>query len=270
MYHDQKRFIESLTLKNGETWRGTCDFCNGDNTLSATNVHGTLLWYCFKASCDASGSSKGDLSKYDIQHIIGNRDKDQTTQIVQSLPDHFQFILDTGIETEMMKWLYKYQLWQMAKRKLLDVRYDPKMCRVVLIHSKHNVPVNAIGFSLNQYIKPKWFKYLYSPVPFIIDPGSTTCVIVEDVPSAAVVAAAGLAGAALMGTTWLTVYRSYLLKYDYIIVALDLDATKKALEIQTDLKFFVPTAIRRLEVDLKHLAPKDIVNYLNVSQLFAK
>jgi len=267
-FHEQKQLVENLNLKSGETWRGQCFFCNGNNTLSVSNIHNTLLWYCFRANCDTNGCSKGTLSKYDIAQTISARENiDNPTTL--AIPEYWQHIADTGSETDMMKWLHAHQIWQMATRKLLEIRFDPKQGRVVLLKTHAGMATNAIGYSLNKDIKPKWYKYIAGRSPFIVDPGSNICIVVEDVPSACVVAAAGLAGVALMGTTYMDPYTAYITRYKYAIIALDKDATQKAITIQQTLSFFMPTRMKRLKTDLKYHMHQDLAKLLNHKTMFA-
>lgn len=264
----QKDFAISLHLKSGDHWRGQCPFCNGVNTLSVSNFHGKLLWNCYRASCDSYGASQGVLGKHEIAKLLyAKEDQNQLTEYL--IPEWWQHIADTGSSSIMLDWLKRHSVWEMAHRKLMDIMWDPKLNRVVLIKKVDGKAQVAIGYSLNTEIKPKWYKYTqYATMPFVIDPGSDVAVVVEDVPSAATVAAGGLAGISLMGTTIVDSYIPYMVNYDLVIIALDKDASQKSLELQKRVKMFTPAVVKMLEMDLKWHAPQDIVRELSVPSVY--
>ena len=45
-------YVEQLSVENGETKRMNCPLCNSYKTFSVTNNMGSLLWNCYKASCN--------------------------------------------------------------------------------------------------------------------------------------------------------------------------------------------------------------------------
>ena len=53
-------------VKNGETKRIDCPICKGKKTFTITNNMGSVVWNCYKASCDVSGGKRVRLSADDI------------------------------------------------------------------------------------------------------------------------------------------------------------------------------------------------------------
>ena len=45
-------------LSNGQTKRMNCPNCGGHKTFTITNNMGQVLWNCYKASCNVSGSKR--------------------------------------------------------------------------------------------------------------------------------------------------------------------------------------------------------------------
>ena len=62
-------YVEQLSVENGETKRMNCPLCNSYKTFSVTNNMGSLLWNCYKASCNIKGSSRVHLTVEEIRAI---------------------------------------------------------------------------------------------------------------------------------------------------------------------------------------------------------
>ena len=60
-------YIYSLNITVGDTRRVDCPVCKGYKTFTVTNNMGSLLWNCYKASCNVSGKKRVHLSVEDIQ-----------------------------------------------------------------------------------------------------------------------------------------------------------------------------------------------------------
>ena len=68
-------FIYNLDIPNGETRRMVCPNCGKnkkEKTFTITNNMGSILWNCYKVSCDISGSMKSNLTVSDIKMDINN------------------------------------------------------------------------------------------------------------------------------------------------------------------------------------------------------
>jgi hypothetical protein len=94
----------------------------------------------------------------------------------------------------------------------VECRYDPKQDRAVFLIRRGLHVVDAIGRSLNR-APPKWFRYGRSGQSFMLS-GRDTCVVVEDIPSAITVGAAGYASMALLGTNLTTLDIKDLMEYN--------------------------------------------------------
>jgi len=65
-------FIHDLNIPNGETKRIACPNCGNskhEKTFTVTNNMGSILWNCYKASCDISGSMRNSLTVSDIKRL---------------------------------------------------------------------------------------------------------------------------------------------------------------------------------------------------------
>ena len=91
---------------------------------------------------------------------------------------------------------------------------------------------------------------------------SDTAIIVEDCASACAVSEQ-YCGVALMGTSLPDSYIPVLKKkFKKIIVALDRDATVKAFDISSQLRYYVDTQVKILEEDLKYYGSNQIESIL--------
>ena len=110
--------------------------------------------------------------------------------------------------------------------------------------------VDAAGRTLTGE-KPKWWRYGKSGNPFVCGTGRVA-VIVEDCASACCVSDV-FSGVALLGTNLLDTHIATLRKYERVFVALDKDATQKALDIVRKLQGIVPANLMILNQDLKDM-----------------
>lgn len=147
-----------------------------------------------------------------------------------------------------------------------NVAFDPKLNRVCyLIRDEAGSVVGAVGRALGNE-RPKTHNYPGSAkVPFTVKNGSTL-VLVEDCASAAsVTRLPGVSGMALQGTVLKNEFIPFLQVFDQVIVALDLDATKKALTIKNSLTYHHPNVkLWRLNKDIKDMDDNELeVSYGN-------
>ena len=56
-------FVETLSLKNQEIYRGDCPACGNKNTFSVKNMGDAILYNCFHADCEVKGKVKSEISK---------------------------------------------------------------------------------------------------------------------------------------------------------------------------------------------------------------
>ena len=57
--------LDDYNVAVGETKRMNCPVCKGVRTFSITNNMGSLLWNCYKASCDVSGGKRVHMTEDD-------------------------------------------------------------------------------------------------------------------------------------------------------------------------------------------------------------
>ncbi len=240
-------FVETLSLKNQEVYRGDCPACGNKNTFSVKNMGDAILYNCFHADCEVKGKVKSEISKSSF-----NGDKKiWNTNSSFAIPNHF---VNFTRSDSAVKYLKKYNCMDAIDKKKVSIMYDVKQNRVVfLIKDYADKIIDAIGRSLDKNSKVKWLRYGKSKNPFIVDGeiDKNVVVIVEDCASACAVSC-GFSGLALLGTTLtnstLSVIRN---KWSRAIVCLDKDATDKALKMSDRLNFYLQTDIKMLERDLK-------------------
>ena len=116
--------------------------------------------------------------------------------------------------------------------------------------------IDAVGRSLSKY-GAKWHRYSNSGLPFICGEGET-CYVVEDSASAVAVSQHGI-GLALLGTNLSNEVLDIVIKYPYVIVCLDKDASSKAIRMKNRIAQFTRANVKLLEVDPKE-NPKGVLN----------
>lgn len=145
--------------------------------------------------------------------------------------------------------------------------YDVKLDRAVfpifeVVVTENGLPytttkiVDAVGRSLSKY-GAKWHRYADSGLPFICG-NSETCYVVEDSASAVAVSQHGT-GLALLGTNLSNEVLDIVVKYPYVIVCLDKDASSKAIRMKNRIAQFTRANVKLLEVDPKE-NPKGVLN----------
>ena len=113
---------------------------------------------------------------------------------------------------------------------------------------------------------PKWWKYGKSGRSFIVKVGGSDhggeCVIVEDIPSACIVGAAGYSSMALLGTNLTDLDILDLMGYN-IIVALDPDAHSKGIAMARRLSAYTDARSILIPDDLKYFKPERVREMLD-------
>ncbi len=225
---------------------------------------GQISWYCFRASCNTRGVVNEELNISDIKKRFSNGS--YSSDIAFHPPDYFTYPLDNS---RVYNYLENNHCLSSYGDNRVEIRYDPKEDRVVFycLNDKKKI-VNATGRSLIKH-QIKWRIYGPNNYPFHC-PSSvrnscnkgTLAVIVEDAASACAVSDL-CDGIALLGTNLSFDYLHLLKKYDRIIIALDKDATSKAVKIQNSLRYFVDSNVVMLERDLKKLNKEQIKGVLH-------
>jgi hypothetical protein len=255
---DVATFVKALSIPTDETYRGSCPVCHHQNTFNVTNSSGKLLYNCYHADCSVGGTTKtGDL----IQ--TSSRTKNQTPQKVDLSVYNKQWVgLDRS--QRVVDYLKSVQAYHAYKNRFANIRYDVKEDRCVFLVYKDKTLVDAVGRSLTN-IKPKWKRYASSRVPFVTTNDSKYLVIVEDCASACALTFANVQGMALMGTSLLTEYLKYVKGYSRVTIALDKDASKKAMKMVHELNIHVQTKLVLLDRDIKRWSTEQIREKFNVT-----
>ena len=243
--------IDNLELSEGESVRQNCPECGGRNTFTATRKQGNIIWNCYKASCDCSGTMR---KNYSMDTIVSKMRQKQVKKTVAypsfQIPDHFLDVLYTEHEE------YLRSIHASNAETMLDIKEN----RVVfLIRDPETYElVGAIGRAMNKHKLPKWKRYDRNPDLLYFSGNGTTGVLVEDVASACAVGNAGYTGIALLGTSLHDNHIHRLLRFQHLIVALDKDASNKAIKIKKRLDDYRNTSVVLLPDDLKYFPPSDI------------
>ena len=130
--------------------------------------------------------------------------------------------------------------------------WDAKEERAVFLVKDGNKIVDATGRALTKR-QPKWKRYGSNSLPYTCGSGNVA-VVVEDCVSAAVVGnVKSFVGVALLGTSLQQTHKQYLAQFSTVLVALDPDASQKALQHAKDLNNYVnEVKVIKLVDDLKY------------------
>lgn len=259
----QKKSLNFLeTLNSGDTYRGDCPECGGDNSFSAINEYGSVKYHCFRSSCPLSGSINKEMSYEDVCNALNDdlRGEHDNVRRVYSIPDHFVSVAE---RSEVIEYLRKNNCLTAYYERRADVRYDPKQNRVVFLIKEDGVCYGAIGRAQDRSVTPKWFNYAIGEFLYICrnsssGTGRKTGCIVEDCASACAVSSL-YDGISLLGTNLGAAYLRQLVDFDKLYIALDKDASDKAFEMHRYLSFYCKDVrIVLLEKDLKYLKKEEI------------
>jgi len=246
--------ISELHISNGETRRMNCPSCGGHKTFSVTNNMGSLVWNCYKASCDIKGGTRVHLSVEDIRAGFAGAEE-HASQHEFVMPEYV--VPPTFDVCEWASELYGLDA------EALGLMYDVKEQRVVFPVVHDDITVDATGRAMTKRL-PKWKRYGKSDLPYISGRGNVA-VVVEDCVSAAVVGSDVWCGVAVLGTSLSESHKRYLAQFSTAVIALDPDALPKTLQFAKELRGYVNTVkVLRLEDDLKYRNPTDFENLTNI------
>ena len=239
-------YVKQLNVENGTSQRMTCPMCKSYKTFTVTNNMGSLLWNCYKASCNVKGKSRVHLSAEDIRNMR------EVSQVGTSfeMPGYI-----TPRNQDIMDWCNKWGLDVDA----LELQYDVKEHRVVFPIKENGRIVDATGRSILNKL-PKWKRYGSSDLPFSFGCGSIA-IVVEDCISAGVIGSDVYVGVAVLGTSLLDSHKTFLSQFSTAIIALDPDALPKSFAFAKELRSHVKDVkILRLKDDLKYRRQEDLNN----------
>ena len=250
--------INNLNVGIGETTRINCPSCGGYKTFTVTNNMGSLLWNCYKASCNVSGKKRVHLSVEDIQTTF-NKNIESNKENNFILPE---YVVDRKNTLDIISWCAKWAI----NADDLDLYYDVKEHRVVFPVYKNNKIVDAIGRSLKNRL-PKWKKYGNSGLPFSFGCGKVA-VVVEHCVSAAIIGSDVFVGVAVLGTSLTEIHKKYISQFSTAIIALDPDALPKTLSFAKELRGHVnDVRVLKLTDDLKY---RNKIDFVNLNKLTPK
>jgi hypothetical protein len=240
--------INDIDIPNGHTKRMNCPECGGIKTFTITNNMGSLVWNCYKASCNVRGGNRVHLSADDIR--AGFTGAKEFAEDAFELPS---YIVPHRDRRSVLRFCYEYGF----EPDDVGVSYDIKEDRVVFPISHNGKLVDATGRALGKRL-PKWKRYGKSGLPFTHGCGNVA-VVVEDCVSAAVVGYGSFVGVALLGTSLQDSHKGYLAQFSTAVIALDPDALPKTLQMAKELRGHVnDVRVLRLTDDLKYRNPTDM------------
>ena len=253
-----KGYVESLSIPAYGRYRSDCPVCGKPNTFSVTDNGFERLWNCFHADCHTKGGTGISLTKDNSsQAFIKRQTKEESATVDFVVPDTF-VSLSRNINAEnYVKQVHSYDAYLDG---LADIRYDFQRDRVVYIVKDGDKVIDATGRTLGDN-KPKWLRYGTSKQPFVCGLADIIF-LVEDCPSACSVSNT-VTGIALMGTSLLDSHIQVIQNYKKIFVALDRDATRKAVDIVRHLSNYVPTKLVVLKKDLKNMEREERDDFID-------
>ena len=251
-------YVESLDIPPLGRYRSDCPVCAKKNTFSVNDDGMQRLWFCFHADCNVSGRTgiqlTRDFAKLAIKKPT-HHSPDTESKFV--IPDTF-VSLSRNLDAELyVKSVHAYDAYLSGRS---DIRYDFKRNRVVYMVKDGRQIVDAVGRAIDGR-NPKWYRYGNSKRPFISGSGERGACLVEDAASACSVSNL-VAGVAILGTNLLDEHIDVLKGYSKVLVALDKDATDKALQMVKVLCRHVPTKLMVLSRDLKNLTKEERNDFL--------
>ena len=255
-----KTYVEGLDIVPNTKYRSDCPVCAKKNTFSVTDNGTQRMWFCFHADCNVSGRTGVTLSRmsastvFERSAIVAPSSRISNTY---EIPDTF---VSVSRRVEAESYLRKVGAYDAYLSGAADIRYDVRMNRVVFLIQDGRKVVDAAGRSLDGR-GPKWYRYGSSRSPFVSSAGTSVACVVEDCASACSVCGV-VSGVALLGTNLLTEHIEVLKQYDRVFVALDKDATDKAITMVRTLHSHVPTRLMVLHTDLKNMEKDERNDFL--------
>ena len=248
------KYLQHLSLQEGETVRMNCPICGRRNTFTVSKSQGSVVWNCYSAHCEGRGATASGMSVKDVQEFWKGEKEDEKEFIPLS-----HWVSVTG-RPRAVEYLHSFGLLPAVKDGRVVVRYDPKEDRLVfLIKDEENVTRDAIGRALsgkrNGAYVPKWRRYgRYAGGGIVKSAGMGDSIVVcEDIISATVLSSV-FDACALLGTNLTARTLSQIISggYTRAYIWLDPDATAKSLSLSSR----VGLVLRRSSIILAKDDPK--------------
>ena len=248
-------YVEELTLQPFGSLRLDCPVCQKKNTFSVRDDGYERMYNCFYASCDTKGRTGKRLTTSNATSVlqpIKPTSKPKPKDVPFEIPDTFVPLTRNQKALDYVRSVNSYRAYLDNRA---DIMYDIRQDRVVFLVKENKKIVDAVGKSLTNR-KPKWYRYGKSNSGFHIDVGDSNIFVVEDCPSACSICGI-VSGIALLGTNLLQSHIDVLKQYKKVVVALDKDATLKAVELSRKISQFVNCSVAFLPEDLKNLKDEE-------------
>lgn len=268
-YHSIREEVRLFIKEHSLPFRTNCPICGHKNTFSAALLDGYIFYNCFHVSCGIRGKLDYDISLNDIRSgdfsISSNLHRSKSTStpttgspsLIFEIPDHWGSPLQNE---KCLNFLKHWKLLDLYASRKVHIFYDPKLDRCVfLLLDKQGVCKGAVGRNLTYGNNPRWF--VYSRInghPFRVAMGELrSAILVEDAISACN-ASTIYNAIAILGTSISKATIQYLLEYSPLYIALDQDATSKAVALQKQLGPYIDTRIIPLNKDLKYFNNQEL------------
>lgn len=250
-WREQHQTVKGYRVREGDNKTLDCPFCGASKKFTVGMKDGVLIWNCYKASCPVSGSYRGERSWSAIKSKVSSNTPSPTRKRIVPIPS---FLTSVEGHDDALAYLSSVNCLEALRSRLADIRFAPSENRVLFML---NGGTGAVGRSLDNRT-PKWKNYGSTEGTFTCGKG-TTAVVVEDAASACAIGILPeYTGVAILGTSISSVQRMHLLRYERVIIALDNDASLKAIALSGHIAGLVPTTVRFLSEDLKWLRPEDM------------
>ena len=155
----------------------------------------------------------------------------------------------------MIKYMATNNVLDAWKDNRVELYHDVVQNRAVFMIKSSGQTIDAVGRALARGIK--WHRYGKSKQPFVVKTDIDHAIIVEDAASAAAVSKYGT-GIALLGTHLTDEALEVIATYRSVTVALDRDATNKALHLTKRIKQFTTATMKILKDDPK-VYPRGVI-----------
>ena len=247
--------VSDMNVPVGSTVRTKCPSC-GQRTFTVTNNMGSLVWNCFRMSCDLKGGTRVRMTVDDIRTQLSDAERfagaefDVPEYLVPANHDVITWASDTyGLDAAELGLLYDVR----EHRAVFPIMHEGKI-------------VDATGRALNKRL-PKWRRYGKSGLPYAHGCGKVA-VVVEDCVSAAVVGGGNFVGIAVLGTSLSDAHKKFLTQFSTAVIALDPDAVRKTLLMAKELRGHVDDVrVLYLTDDLKYRNPTDMTNLADIGDV---
>ena len=248
-------YVEELTLQPLGSLRLDCPVCQKKNTFSVRDTGYERMFNCFYANCDARGRTGKRLTTSNAKSVIQPPKpilKPKPKDVPFEIPDTFVPLTRNQKADDLVRNNHAYSAYLSNDAEIM---YDIRQDRVVFLVKDDKQIVDAVGRSLTNR-KPKWYRYGKSNSGFHINSDVDSVFVVEDCPSACSVYGY-ISSIALLGTNLLQSHIDVLKQYKKVVVALDKDATSKAVELSRKISQFVKCSVAFLPEDLKNLKDEE-------------